>query len=296
MTIAACYVSPEGIVLGADSTASFNFGGGHYYNHNQKLFEIGEGTTFGVVTWGLGGLTDRSYRTLFAEFGDDIKRTAPTSARDVANRWAAKIWQEYSTSPHLIQKLADCRRLHAKTGFDPAAQPPPATARTQAEEREYQDLVGNLVVGFCIGGYLESDRIPSAFEVTVWPHAQAPPIPSVIAMHSHRFWGAPNLTDRLIYGVDNEFINRLVASGHWRGTPQDLQNVIAPGRLDQPIMPIRDAIDFLHTCIYSTIKGLKFSTFSQICGGPIELAVITTDRKFRWVRHKDWDAAVWENG
>jgi len=100
---------------------------------------------------------------------------------------------------------------------------------------------------------------------------------------------------RLIHGCDEEFIGRLVSSGKWRGTPQDLQAVINPGRLQQPIMPIRDAVDFVHTCISSTIKALKFSTFSQICGGPIELAVVTTDRKFRWVRHKDWDAAVWEN-
>jgi len=57
MTIAACYVSPEGIVLGADSTASFNFGAMHYYNHNQKLFELGDGSTLGIVTWGLGSLT-----------------------------------------------------------------------------------------------------------------------------------------------------------------------------------------------------------------------------------------------
>ena len=52
MTIAACYVRPEGIVLGADSTTSF-YGGIHYYNHNQKIFELGEkDTTFGIMTWG----------------------------------------------------------------------------------------------------------------------------------------------------------------------------------------------------------------------------------------------------
>lgn len=55
---------------------------------------------------------------------------------------------------------------------------------------------------------------------------------------------------------------------------------------------LRDAIDFAHACIYSTIKGMKFSNFFQVCGGPIELAVISTDRKFRWVRHKAWDAAI----
>jgi hypothetical protein len=60
-------------------------------------------------------------------------------------------------------------------------------------------------------------------------------------------------------------------------------------------IPIREAIDFIHACIYSTIKALKFSSLSQICGGPIELAAITTDRSFRWVRHKQWDAAIRED-
>jgi hypothetical protein len=60
------------------------------------------------------------------------------------------------------------------------------------------------------------------------------------------------------------------------------------------MLPIRDAIDFVHSSIYSTIKALKFSQFPQVCGGPIEIAVITSDRPFRWVRHKRFDAAITE--
>ncbi len=68
----------------------------------------------------------------------------------------------------------------------------------------------------------------------------------------------------------------------------------ASHRLEHPTLPIRDAIDFVHACIQSTIKAHKFSNLSQICGGPIEIAVIRTDRRFRWVRHKNWDAAIME--
>lgn len=55
---------------------------------------------------------------------------------------------------------------------------------------------------------------------------------------------------------------------------------------------MRDAVDYVHSCIYCTIKAMKFSNLSQVCGGPIEVAVITADRRFRWVRHKSWDAAI----
>ena len=58
------------------------------------------------------------------------------------------------------------------------------------------------------------------------------------------------------------------------------------------VLPIREAIDWVHASIYTTIKGIKFSRFDPVCGGPIEVAVITTDRRFRWVRHKGLDAAM----
>jgi F420-0:gamma-glutamyl ligase len=44
------------------------------------------------------------------------------------------------------------------------------------------------------------------------------------------------------------------------------------------------------------IKTMKFSHMAPVCGGPVEIAVVTTDRKFRWVRHKQSDAAIGEGG
>lgn len=96
----------------------------------------------------------------------------------------------------------------------------------------------------------------------------------------------------LVYGWDARLRNTLLSSNLWTGTANDLDSLLAQQMLSHPILPIRDAIDYVHACIYSTIKAMKFSNLHQICGGPIELAVITTDRKFRWVRHKKWDAAI----
>jgi len=83
-----------------------------------------------------------------------------------------------------------------------------------------------------------------------------------------------------------------VESGKWVGTDAELVAIVNSHQLHHGPVPMRDAIDFIHTCIFSTIKAIKFSNLPQICGGPIELAVITTDRNFRWVRHKTWDTAV----
>lgn len=77
MTIAACYVSAEGVVLGADSTSTVYVpgppgveGNTHFFNLAQKVFEFGEDSSIGIVTWGLGSLGDTSHRTVIAEVAD----------------------------------------------------------------------------------------------------------------------------------------------------------------------------------------------------------------------------------
>lgn len=301
MTIAACYVSPEGVVLGADSTTSHEPAPGsfHYFNHNQKLFELGDGCTLGVVTWGLAGLGPTvSYRTLFATLADDLLKNPPATVREVADRWSAGFWDAYSKSMFKLV-IDECRALHAKKALDPKAAAPDPAARDEAEEKRYSYLRNGLFAGFCIGGYLPSadlrsptHRVAQAFQILVDPVEVNAPIPAEII--GPRFWGAPNMIDRLIVGCDGNFKNAILASGKWQGTPGDLDALINQQTLVHGLLPIREAIDFVHTCIYGTIKALKFSSFSQICGGPIELAVITTDRPFRWVRHKEWDAAIIE--
>ena len=119
-------------------------------------------------------------------------------------------------------------------------------------------------------------------------------MPVELPMHNPSFWGAPNMIIRLLKGCDWGLRQSILKSGFWRATEQDLDSLIGNHTLGHGILPIRDAIDFTHACINSTIKALKLSNLSQICGGPIEIAVITADRRFRWVRHKPWDAAIFE--
>lgn len=282
------YLSPEGVVFGADSTASINLspGGNHYFNHNQKLFELGSDSTLAVITWGLGGFGGCSYRTAFAEVGDDLEQKPAQSVKEVADRLAAHLWANYQA--HLPAELAAHKALAAKPPFGQA------NGRTEDEEKEFEEGSFTLVAGFCVGGHLDSkNRTPAAFEILLDPLAAQPQI-NEIPQLNHRWWGAPNIITRMIFGFDNALIPMLLGSGKWQGTPDELVALLGQLRLSHPVLPIRDAVDFVHGCIYSTIKAMKFSALSQICGGPIEIAVITTDRKFRWVRHKEWDAAIME--
>jgi hypothetical protein len=293
VTIAACYLSPEGVVLGADSTTTYdNSGNPHFYNNAQKLFEIGVNCTWGLVTWGLGGLAVNSHRTLAAILADDLQKKPPQAPIEIAERWIDLFWPLYSASPQLLPFMQRCQALHAMAAYSPTV-PPSPTVRTQDEQLEYVSLRNGLTAGFCIAGYVESERKPAAFEVIFDPTG-GKPVTNPLNM-GFSFWGAPNMIQRLILGCDDGLKDSILNSPKWVGTEPELTALISSHQLAHAFtIPIRDAIDFVHACIYSTIKAMKFSSLSQICGGPIELAVITTDRKFRWVRHKPWDAAIIE--
>jgi hypothetical protein len=297
-----CYVTREGVVLGADSTTSFGGNRFHYYNHNQKLFEVGEESTLGIITWGLGGFAEVSYRTLIARFSDDLDLKPPKSVQEAAERWA-NFFSPIFFQSSFVMALLD---LHQKPPHDPSGVTP--NARDEDEEKLYDTLRSSLVVGFCLGGYVGPDREPKGFEINFDPLNPAPSVPSPghpiipptpappieIPLGKYRFYGAPNMIDRLINGYDGEIREQILTSGKWQGTDKQLDDILEEGFLDHPAPPLREAVDFVYTCIFSTIKALKFSFFSQICGGPIEIGVISTDRKFRWVRHKLWDAAIVE--
>jgi hypothetical protein len=298
LTIAACYLSPEGIVLGADSTTTVNIPGNpHYFINAQKLFEIGENSTLGAVTWGLGSI-GTSHRALLAKLADELARNEPNSVEEAARRWAELFWNEYSTvstaSP-LAPSFAELRQLVGKAPHDPNTAPS-VEMRTAEEEARFGVLRIGLTVGFCIGGHIIRDRQPAAYEVLFDPISLALPTPLQLPMNNPRFWGAPNMILRLLRGCDEGLRQSILRSGKWNGTEQDLNGLISQHTLGHAILPIRDAIDFTHACIASTIKALKFSNLSQICGGSIEIAVITADRRFRWVRHKAWDAAIADGG
>lgn len=92
MTIAACYVSSEGVVFGADSTATMfvsGIGSGapgaeHHFNYAQKIFEVGQDSTLGMTMWGLGGLPHASHRTLIAQWADSLVSQGAQSMAQVA--------------------------------------------------------------------------------------------------------------------------------------------------------------------------------------------------------------------
>jgi len=139
-------MSPEGVVLGADSTSSVQISSGpdvygfHYLNHNQKLFELGENSTVGVVTWGLGGLKSASHRTLLGLLADNVQSSPPNNVEEIADRWATQFWNSYTADPLVLQ----CRAINNKQPHNPTD----PTTRTKEEEKSLANFLRNLPVGF----------------------------------------------------------------------------------------------------------------------------------------------------
>ncbi len=286
MTIAACYVASEGIVFGADSTTTvFVPAPGdqppveHHLNFAQKIFEIGDKSTLAITTWGLGSLFSASYRTLIANLADSLAVQPPANVNEVAWRWNQLFWSAYSSD--LAAPLQRAKELFAKP------------VRSPEEDAELRKLDENSFCGFCIGGHVLPNRLPEAYEIRFHATMFLPEPPIPLERGRAKFWGWQNLIERVLWGVDDGVFGAVLASGKWTGSEAELAQALLSQSLGQPHdLPLREAIDWIHASIYTTIKAIKFSHWRPYCGGPIELAVISTDRRFRWVRHKDFGAAI----
>lgn len=278
MTIAGMYVTSDGVVLGADSTATVMHADGsyRYLNHAQKVFEIGADSCFGLAFVGSFGVGSRSQRSVAALLGERLKNLASPTVEALSKELASIVEKEHAAHP--------------------AAFP------------------DNWHAGYLIGG-IEKDRRPAGLSISFKMNSPvgAPPRiePTVqpLAFPSYWFLGAPEHFSRLIQGfepslpalLEGAIEAKLRARGIdtaefamlFKEAFRDVASKI--GTAPPADLPIRDAIDFIHAILYATIKGLKFRLLPAICGGPIELAYLTTDRKFRWAAHKTFASAIQEN-
>lgn len=285
LTIAACHVSPEGVVLGADSTTTITNGDSTFschFDHAQKLFQVGnDGATVGLVTWGLGSIGGKSHRSLVNDLAMNRQKHDLSTIAKMAEKLGQSVGQLYQTS-YRTQLEAYRRTIEA---FE--ARRAPAEADLELAQRAV-DLRG----GYCIAGRGEADSECSAYTIE-WSAENASPHIEEVPKEQPIFWGMPAFAERLIYGADSQLAAVLLKSGKWSGTDEELFDLLASRQLIHPdLLPLREAVDWIHTVIQTTIKAIKFAKQPHFCGGPIEIAVVTSDRPFRWVLHKGLDSAI----
>lgn len=266
MSIAAAYLVSEGIVLGTDSSTTVQLttpqgrGVVQLLTHSQKIFEIGEKSRFGICTWGAASLGEVSHRRVVAQVSDRIDDNTT------------------------VENVAD---FFIETAM-------PFVAKSKVD-----------FVGYYLGGWNPGTHEPVCMHIELRQNEQKKmPLPLGLCSFS----GNPKFFARVFRGFDPQLQANLLhelknaLKGH---LPQDynfdalfnesFQKVAAPlvtaGFKD---LPIREAIDFVYSYLHVTIKAEKFKFGPPICGGPIEIAFITSDRHFRWARHKPFHSAMLE--
>lgn len=279
MTVAAAYLTSEGVVLGADSTASVCDSKGNTLqtlNHAQKVFEVGTGTQLGLATCGDGAIGGVPHRTIAAMLGDRLKGK-PHSVEDAA-KLLLELCKEFSIDAS-GQVAAPVEFVgYLLGGIDPSHKPRLYWVR-----------------------YIAATDDKGKSEVVALHDRIGPMGPYVVGMKEYWY--------RIFHGFDDSLFDRLLESfkKELAGADELLveavftsawQNAIPELKcdgVDGMDIPIREAIDRIHACISATVKGYKLRLGMPPCGGPAEIAYISTDRPFRWARHKSFDSAIMEH-
>lgn len=272
MTIAVSGNFTEGVVLGADSAVSYTARGtnsiSHLYNGAQKVYHLGldehcNDSPYGAMVYGAASYAGKSWRNMFACFCRNESIRELDSADAVVNAFTL-----------ILERLIP-------------------------EERK------RPIGGVIIGGFGSKDSAVRCFRI---------PFPSLVKEELTQgvigFDGVPDVVQRMLLGVDARLeqvirkqfkhvqVEVTKTGGKKTMVPlsEVVLNVVAKNALKctpDTDMPLRDAIDYVHFLVYSTIKHFKFSHQAPVCGGAVELVAITLDRGFRRVIRKPLDSQIW---
>ncbi len=214
----------------------------------------------GVCTWGAGSIGNVSHRTIIARLADQIDNA--TTVKEAAEKLTA-----------LVEPVVK--------------------------------VVGIDFVGYYLGGWNKDSHEPTCFHIEIKPtgHNIQP-----LSLGMCSFSGNPKFFNRVFRGFDPQLLSNLKSELKQAFPKDSLENfdsvfdqafekaavpLITAGFQD---LPIREAIDFVYSYLHITLKAEKFKFGPPTCGGPIEIGFITTDRFFRWVRHKPFYSAIIEQG
>jgi len=266
MTIVVAVKVNDGLVLAADSAVAVHGGPAGQppgilktYDYGRKLSHIKD-YPIGTLSWGISLLGSRTIESLINEYEFGLP-----SARDEAAKGFT------------VRRIADglrdflLKRYEAHYGpLSPDEQPP----------------LGVFVCGYSDGEYFPEQYL---FEFPVIPDLQArrPPKENGEPDLGVDWFGLTDAITRLIKGADLRLGAAL--SKRLQISQEEVWQWLAP--FEYPIafegMPLQDAIDLAVYLVEMTIGRYRFAVGAPVCGGEVDVAVITP-RGFTWVYRKNW--------
>jgi len=251
MTVAIFAKVPEGIVLGSDSTTTIYDNQGRVintYDNVQKIFPI-ENHPVGIVTWGIGSIGVRNIESLIHEFETTVTRQR-----------------------HSIQNISMLLFNFFRERY----------------LQQFTNPQNNVSLGFVLAGYDTGASMPTEYIMEIpntAPHVLRPNRADGTPNFGLHWFGQPWWITRLIKGFDHRWLNDVATRCN---IPlQELENLAS--RFEVPIpydgMPLQDAVDLTEFLINITIGVFKFQAGPKLCGGAVDIAVITP-KGFCWIKQK----------
>jgi hypothetical protein len=269
MTIVVAVKVNDGLVLAADSAVVIQ--GGpigqppgilQTYTYGRKLSHIKD-YPIGVLNWGISILGARTIESLISEYEFSL----PSAKDDTARGFK-------------VSDIAENLRLFLL--------------------QRYQAQYGPLAIGdqpslgVLVNGYSDGEYFPKQYLF------EFPAIPELQLRRPNKDNGDPNfgvdwfglqdVITRLIKGADPQVIQVLAERFQvphdeaWRLLSQFEYPIAFEG------MPLQDAIDLAIYLVRTTIGRYRFVIGAPVCGGEVDVAVITP-RGFTWVYRKNWHAS-----
>jgi hypothetical protein len=280
MTVALTLKVNDGLVLAADSASTLTSAQPgapatviNVYNNANKAFNLRKGLPIGLVTWGLGSISETSIETL---------------AKDLRQRFAGEDpshmgWHLDEDTYTIAEVAARVREFMHDEKFAAAAAALPTGA-------SLPDL-GFFVVGYSSGAsHAEEYHLNIASSGVIGPDLLRQPHETGVT------WaGQIDAISRIMNGHGAMLPQTLETK---LGIPAaDIPNAVAQIQQDlsaqmvSPAMPIQDAIDLAEYLVDLSIRFSRFMPGSPTVGGPIECAAISKHEGFKWIRRKHYYTA-----
>lgn len=285
MTVCVSVKVSEGLVLAADSTAAIQGALGDptgpqgilkTYDHVRKLSHIKD-YPIGTLTWGAALIGARSVESLIKEYEYKLLSLEEEHEKIKERRMRGESKSD-ERFEYDVKKIAEGLSKHVKGFYDKEFSSVPRDAGLPP--------LGILVSGYSSGQFFPEQwliEFPDAHELKkIRPDIDGKP-----NFGAHWF-GLTDAIIRLHWGRDDSAID--ILANRFGVSKEEIFKLLE--QLQYPVffdgMPLQDAIDYAVYLINVAIGRFRFVIGAPLCGGDIDVAVITPN-VFTWVQRKSWE-------
>ena len=285
MTICVSVKVSEGLVLAADSTVTVHGAAqdpsGNVmrgilktYDHARKLSHIKD-FPIGTLTWGIAHIGSRSVASLIKEYEYKLP-SLQEEEQGIAERRMRREAQPVERPQFRVQEIAQGLLEHVRASYE---------AEFAEQPREVRPVLGILVSGYSWDQFFPEqwliDLLGSGELIRVRPDANGKPD------FGANWFGLTDAIVRLHWGRDDRAVG--ILAERFGASIEEVRKLLEP--LQYPVifdgMPLQDAIDYAVYLVNVAIGRFRFSVGAPLCGGEIDVAVITPNT-FTWVQRKSW--------